>query len=66
MGKFALTAIGAQGNTGGGKEIVGAALGGALFTMAPFRIRHGEPFKLRCAALECKESRTAEQILGAA
>jgi len=38
--QFALVAVGALGEAGGGKEIVAAALGSPLLGVAPFRIRH--------------------------
>jgi len=39
--KLLLMAVWALGQTGGGKEVVAAALRGALLGVAPFRIRHG-------------------------
>ena len=43
--QLALVTVGALGETGGREEVVAAALGGALFRVAPFRIRHcGIPF----------------------
>ena len=46
VGQLALVAVGALGEAGGRKEVMAAALGGALFGVAPFRIRHcGVPFK---------------------
>jgi hypothetical protein len=33
-------AVRALGESGGGEEVMAAALGGALFGVAPFRIRH--------------------------
>jgi hypothetical protein len=38
--QLALVAVGALGKTGGGQEVVAAALGGALLGVAPFWIRH--------------------------
>jgi hypothetical protein len=36
-----LAAVGAIGGPGRGQKVVAAALGGALFAMAPFWVRHG-------------------------
>jgi hypothetical protein len=38
--QFALVAVGALGEAGGGEEVVAAALGSPLLGVAPFRIRH--------------------------
>jgi hypothetical protein len=40
--KLFLTTVRAVGNPGGGQEVVATTLGGALFGVAPFRIRHDE------------------------
>ena len=40
VGQFALMAVGALGEAGGGKEVVAAALGSPLLGVAPFWIRH--------------------------
>src|SRR5690242_6279901 len=46
VGQLALVAVGALGESGGGKEVVAAPLGSPLLGVAPFRIRHcSVPFK---------------------
>jgi hypothetical protein len=45
--QFALVAVGALGEAGGGQEVVAAAQGSPSFGVAPFRIRHcSVPFNL--------------------
>jgi hypothetical protein len=45
MGQLLLVAVRTLGNTYGGEEVVGAAVGGAARRVAPFRIRHDKiPF----------------------
>ena len=58
----ALAAVGAAGHAGGGKEVMGAALGGALLGVASFRIGHC------CLAFGCsaglghRRNKTFDQI----
>src|SRR5215472_15539151 len=47
VGQFGLAAVRAGGDAGGSQEVVAAALGSALLGVAPFRVRHGSPLKLK-------------------
>src|SRR5215469_9479526 len=47
VGQLGLPAVRAGRDPGGSQEIVAAALGSALLGVAPFRVRHGSPLKLK-------------------
>jgi hypothetical protein len=51
VGQLLLAAVGAIGSSGRGQEVVAAALGGALFAVAPFWVRHGASSRTVLAAV---------------
>ena len=62
VGELALMAVRALGESGGGQEIVAAALGGALLGVAPFWIRHCSiPFASPGATAESRRKTNTSQ-----